>query len=161
MKILNSVIAFALCLCLTFSTVGCLTQNETAALINVVGQSVSSIISIEGNPALAATLTTDFTAASTAVANWKQGTPSQDVVQALNLLVKDLDLIPVNAQDKVYITLAIATIQSILAVVMPAATGHLSVAKAKSANVITVKQYKRQFNALVVLNPRFAQARIK
>lgn len=165
MKALKGIIAAVLCIGLLIPMTGCFSQSTTAQLISIVGNSVASLVaadsSITGSSNLSTQLTTDFAAASTLVANWKAGTPSQDVVQALNLVEKDLNLIPVDDQTKVFITLAIATVDSIVAVVQPAASGNLSVAQAKTSNVVTVKQYKNQWNALVTVHPKFASARLR
>jgi hypothetical protein len=130
---------------------GC-NQNEVAALIQVVGGSVASIASIQGNSALADQLNTDFGAAQSAVTGWKQGSAVDSVVQALSLVQKDLNLFPVDAQTKVYISLAITTVNSILAIVSPAQSGGLKAARATKP-LVNAKEYKKQWNALLVAHP--------
>lgn len=110
-KVAGLVLGSAMLLCAT----GCDQQQTAAELIGVVGTSVAALAVFEGNGLLATKLQTDFAAASAAVANWKSGTPAQDVVEALNLVEADLNLLPVSAEDDALITLAIGTVDQIFA----------------------------------------------
>lgn len=89
-------------------------QKTAAALVQVAGTAVTSLLILENDVALADILQKDFQAASVAVLNWKVGTPAQDVVQALNIVDADLDLIPVTDKDKALINLAIGTVDEII-----------------------------------------------
>jgi hypothetical protein len=108
----------AACIFLT----GCPSLNSTATLVTVLGNAASSIATIEGNTQLAATLKTDTAAASSAVLNWKKGMPSQNVIQALNLVEADLNLIPGTSTYAPLVDLAIGTVESIIEIVQPGAT---------------------------------------
>ena len=103
------------------------TQNTIAALVTALGNAAASIAALENNPTLSATLKTDTTAASTAVLNWKQGTPTQNVVAALNLVEADLNLFPGTSQYAPLVDLAIGTVESILEIVQPGASAIDSV----------------------------------
>jgi len=102
---------------------GCPTQSTIAALTNVLGTASANIASLEGNNTLAQTLRTDTAAAVAAVQAWKSGTPSDEAVLALNIVANDLNLIPAVGPYVPLIDLAIATVESILALLpAPAAT---------------------------------------
>lgn len=97
-------------------------QKTAANLITVVGNSVTALVQIEGLSVDAVKLKADFSAASIAVLNWKQGTPAQDVVQALNILDDDLDLIPaLTDAQKALIVLGIGTVDEIITLIDPSA----------------------------------------
>lgn len=160
----KSIIAVILCLALCFTVTGCPGQNEAAALITIVGQSVASLASIQGiDPATIAKIQADFAAASTAVKNWQAGTPSQDIVAALNILQADINLLPVNATTKIYIELAITTIDSIIAIVSPSAAGtspspFITFGSHKTVKtMMTARQYKNAWNAIVDAHPGTAK----
>lgn len=105
------------------------TQNTISALVTVLGNASASIAALENNPTLAAALKTDTAAAALAVTNWKQGNPTQNVIQALNLVEADLNLIPGTGQYAPLIDLAIGTVESILEIVQPGASSIDSVHK--------------------------------
>ncbi|MGC2139262.1 MAG: hypothetical protein WA627_15985 [Candidatus Sulfotelmatobacter sp.] len=116
----------AICLLLVamLPTTGCAPQATIAALTSTLGNAASSIASLEGNATLAAQLKTDTTAAVAAINNWKSGTPAQNVVQALNIVINDLNLIcpSICGPYEPLIVLALGTVQSIIAIVDPSAT---------------------------------------
>jgi hypothetical protein len=93
---------------------GCPSQNQGAALIGIAGTAIASLETIEGHGDLAAQIQSDFSAAQTAVLNWKAGTPTQDVHQVLAIVVNDLNLLPVSQQTQEYIILAVGTVQAVL-----------------------------------------------
>ena len=126
MKRLIAVLASAI---LAVGLAGCPagTQGTISALVTVLGNASASIAVLENNPTLAAKLKTDTAAASSAVLNWKQGTPAQDVIQALNLVEADLNLIPGTSQYAPLVDLAIGTVESILEIVQPGASSIDSV----------------------------------
>lgn len=157
-KATKSLAMVAVFLIASLSMTGCTSQATIAALINQVGVSVQSLLVIESvtDPALSARIQADFTAASTAVLNWKKGTPAQDVIQALNIVQADINLIPLNPVDQALIVLAIGTVNSILALLPgtpAAATASASFHAPKNA-----KEFKKQWNAIVAANPSLARA---
>lgn len=113
--VLTTGLLLAACMFIT----GCPTQNTTAALVTVLGNAASTIAALEGNTQLAATLKTDTAAASSAVLNWKKGTPTQNVIQALNLVEADLNLIPGTGKYAPLVDLAVGTVESIMEIVQP------------------------------------------
>lgn len=148
---ISALIALVLVAAVSLPSIGCVDQNATAALINVVGASVNTLISIQGDPALAAKVSKDFAAASAAVASWKKGDATQSIVQALNLVQADINLIPVSDQTKIYIQLAITTVNSIIAIVTPAPAGMT--AKRATKPLVSDREYKAQWNALTAAHP--------
>ena len=132
---------------------GCPSQNTIASLVDVLGNASSSIAALQGNTQLAATLKTDTAAASSAVLNWKKGTPTQNVIQALNLVEADLNLIPGTGQYAPLIDLAIGTVESIMEIVQPGSASvqgrvgvtHRVYLKSPPKNA---DQFKKEWNAL-------------
>jgi TctA family transporter len=102
---------------LLFMSTGCFTQSVIATLITTLGNASASIATIEGNPTLAAQLKADTAAAAAAVLNWQNGSASQDVIEALGIVEDDLNLLPFAGPYIPLITLALATIQEIIALV--------------------------------------------
>lgn len=94
---------------------GCAGQQTAADLINTLGQATEQLATLEGNTSLAARLPKDVAAASAAVLNWKKGSTTQDITEALNLVEDDLSLFPVAGPYVPLVDLAIGTVEAILA----------------------------------------------
>jgi hypothetical protein len=147
---------------------GCPAQNTTAALVTVLGNAASTIATLEGNTTLAATLKTDTAAASSAVLNWKSGTPTQDVIAALNLVEADLDLVPSVGPYVPLIDLAIGTVESIMEIIQPGSStpNGLTQRLGVSRRVYLAKPPKdaaaftKSWNAIVAQNPALAGAKL-
>lgn len=112
-----ALIVALLCGSLLMTTTGCDGQTTAAELIAIVGTSTASLEALEGNTDAVKQIQADTKAATDAVANWKSGTPAQDVIEALNLLQDDLNLLPVSPEDQALIDLAIGTVDQILALI--------------------------------------------
>lgn len=135
---------------------GCPSINTTSALVTVLGNAAATIAALDGNAALSATLKADTAAASTAVLNWKKGTATQNVIQALNLVEADLNLIPGTSRYAPLVDLAIGTVESILEIVQPGSsspngimarpgvTHRVSLAKPPTS----ADQFKKEWNAM-------------
>jgi hypothetical protein len=142
---------------------GCPTQSTLAALTSTLGNAAASVATLEGNTAAAAQLTTDTAAAVTAIQNWKSGTPATEAIEALNIVEADLNLIPGTSQYAPLITLAISTVESIIALLpqpTTATTLHTvrgtTAAPAKNAN-----DFKKKWNSIIAVNPQLSAATIK
>lgn len=145
---MNKIIA-AILLPAVLIIAGCPSQSQVAGLVQVLGNDAAAIAKLQGDPALADKLTTDTAAAVTAVTNWKSGTPSQEAVQALNIVIADLNLFPQASAYQAYIVLAVGTAQTIITLLQPAATTSISAHTApKPAVVPTVKEFHKQCLAL-------------
>jgi hypothetical protein len=137
--------------------------------VTTLGTAASSIAALEGNTALAAKLTTDTAAAAAAVKNWKQGTPAQNAIQALNLVIDDLDLIcPAGGPCGPYaalIALALGTAESIIALLNPTAQTYGTRAQVRKVNLpyypSTAKDFKTQWNGICSTDPALASAAIR
>lgn len=135
---------------------GCDKQNTTAALVGIAGTAIASLETIEGNTDAAAQIQKDFTAAQTAVLNWKQGTPTEDVAQALLLVQNDLSLLPVSVQTQAYIELALASVQAVLDLFPGTAPQFATTAKARRVQVVapkTEKEFRSRWNAIGGIAP--------
>lgn len=145
--------------------IGCPAQSTIAALTSTLGNAAAGIAALEGNATLAAQLRTDTAAATVDINNWKQGNASQNVVQALNLVVDDLNLIcpSTNASCGMYaplIILAVATAQSIIQIVAPGQA--LKSAKVNTDYVPTdAAKFKTEWNNIANANPQLRSAAIK
>ena len=148
---------------------GCPSQTTLAALTATLGNAGASIATIEGNAALAQKLQTDTTAAVSAVQNWKPGTPSQNAVQALQLVETDLNLIsqiPGAQQYAPLISLALSTTISIIQIVDPGSV-PAAVARAQVGGVTTsgapknAKDFKARWYAICASNAALTNVTIK
>ena len=105
---------------IAFPEIGC-TQQEVAQLTQVLGTDSANVAAALGNSSLAAQITTATTAAVTAITNWTKGSASQMAIEALGILLDDLNLIPIATPYVALIDIAIATAQSLLALLPPPA----------------------------------------
>jgi hypothetical protein len=178
-RFLGSALALMLCTALAFTTTGCTSQQTAADMITTVGTAVASLEAIEGNTSAVQQIQTDFSAASSAVANWKTGTATQQVAEALTLVENDLNLLPVSSQDQALIDLAIGTVDQLLvefpgttSTTTPTATTvsfHYAFYQAKvqhrTVHLAKVpkskKDFKAQWNAALRANPKLKAATVK
>lgn len=171
---------------LTASTVGCTPAEQQQTIVQItsaLGTAVSTLLTIEGNTSGAAQLRTDMAAALTAETNWTSGTPAQDVVEALNVVQDDLNLLPVSTQDQAFIDLGIGLVDQILAL-LPAPTSapsaavvatpavfRVSMARPRKTvehrhpglakPILSAKDFKKRWNALIKQHPELAAAKVK
>jgi hypothetical protein len=166
-SLFHSLISVAAIAALCIFSTGCNDQQTIASLLQAAGAAVSSVATIENDPALASKLTTDFSAASQAVLAWKAGTPAQDVVEALDLVEQDLSLFPVNSQEVVLIDLAIGTVEAIIVAIEPSAANSAAIVarSALSVHLATppknAKAFKAQWQALINANPALSKYALK
>lgn len=155
-------------LSLSVILLGCPAQSTLAALVSTLGNSASSIAALEGNSSLATKIQTDTQAASTAVLNWKSGTPATEAIEAINLVEDDLSLFPITGQYAPLIDLALGTAESIIEILNPTgATTPATTAHAAHRTVTlpfaapkTSSAYKKQWNAIVAQNPSLKSAKL-
>jgi hypothetical protein len=131
-----------------------------ADLTSVLGNAASSIAALEGNTVLASQLKSDTAVAVLEIQEFKAGNTAQDVISALNIVLADLQLFPVTSQYAPLIGLAVATIDSIIAIVDPTALS----ANAVRSHAYTVpkssKEFKAQWNQIAVTSGH-PEAKIK
>lgn len=156
----------------------CSSQQNISELVGVLGNAVAAVAAAENNPTLAAKLKVDTQRASTQILNWKNGSPAQDAIEALNLLQDDLDLIPAASPYIALVDIGIGAIDAILAQLpqgkpSPASPAnsflsaegaaaateqvghqhrHPALAKPAPKNA---KEFKKQWNALVKAHPEW------
>ena len=148
----------------------CLTNTALSGLVTVLGNATASIAAIEGNTVLATQIKTDTAAASAAVLAWKSGTPSQEAIEALNIVEDDLNLIPMSGAYVALVDLGIGTIESILAM-LPASTTTVSVERAHKRRSVTPvhvtkwgdssREFKDRWNKIVATDATLAPVAIK
>lgn len=138
---------------------GCPSQSQVAALTQVLGNDSAQIAAAEGNAALAAQLKADTAAAVLAVDNWQKGTSAQMAIEAMNIVIADLNLLPAAGSYAPLIALALGTAQSILAILQPAPP-PAALAKLKLSGSVptTAKEFQRQWQAIRKANPQLQAA---
>jgi hypothetical protein len=165
-KLLAGALSFLLILPMN----GCVSRVILSALVATLGSATSSLANLEGNPTLAAQIKTDTTAAVSAIDNWQSGTPAQDVIEALGIVIDDLNLIPGTGPFAPLIDLALATVQSILEIVTNNSPAPVTAHRAKVPHrtvSYTGKvpknsgDFKKKWNSIVMANPQLAPAAIK
>lgn len=149
--------------CVIFPSIGC-GQSEIAALVGTVGNAVAQLATVLGNTILAAQLQQYTTAAVTAVNAWKQGTPAQGVIAALDILAQNIALIPATPQIQGLILLATSTIEAILAslpISTPAtARARTLTASAPVAPAKDKRSFEKAWNDQIAAQPALAAAKI-
>jgi alpha-L-arabinofuranosidase len=165
---LASVVA-VLCISLTvFPMVGCSSQVIAANLVATLGNTVTAVETIEGNTAVSNTINLDTQAAVTAIQNWQVGTPTQDIDQALNLVLNDLKLVPISVSttDQALIALGISTVEELLTDYTPVASGAFNAENVKVVNVSNAKlktlnkNFKAHVNDIVAHDPSRASLKL-
>lgn len=150
--------------------VGCISPANLASLAQTLGNASANVATLEGNTNLAAQITTYTNSAVTAITNWKSGTPTNDVIEAIGILQSALSLVPQLGAYATLIDIALSTIQTILAL-LPAATitpnapvsarkvrvVYLSYPK-KNGSDANVKEFKAHWNAVCATDTRLAKA---
>lgn len=149
---------------LIFPTTGC-SSATIADLVQTLGNSASQIAALEGNTSLASKLLTDTGAAVTAIDSWKTGTPSAEVIEGLNIVEDDLQLFPITDQYLPLIDLAIATAESVIALLPPSTTNAVSAKPRRHVQLgyaapKTRKDYVKKYNAIVAQHPDWKVSKI-
>jgi len=132
---------------------GCPQQSTLAALVTTLGNAAASVASVEGNATLATKLQTDTAAASTAVLNWKSGTPATEAIEAINIVEDDLQLFPLTGPYVPLIDLALGTAESIIEILNPTATTPSTAHAQRRVVKLTFtpknkKDFEKQWNAI-------------
>jgi len=102
-------------------------QNFKQNLLSVLSTSLTSVEEVvaildptwSGLPQFK----TDVQAAITAITNWQEGTPAQNVVQILDILIADVNLFPVSPQYQAVIVIALNGIKSVIVLIEEHSTG--------------------------------------
>lgn len=94
-------------------------KNAESQVLNIAQVSESTIIILLTEAkvittAQGQTIQTDFTAAITAIQNWKAGTPATDISEIITAIQSNLQLIPIPAPLNLLIPAALAGLQTIL-----------------------------------------------
>jgi hypothetical protein len=146
---MKSALKSSVAVVLILALIGCPSQSTLASLTNILGTSAAQIASLEGNPDLAAKLTSSTAAAVTAINTWKPGTPSQDAVQAINIVIANLNLFPQTGQYAPLILLSLTTAEAILDILQPqAATPAARTAHQIIMAPTMAKEFKARWNAI-------------
>jgi len=151
------------------SNIGCgkgINQAQLAALAQTLGNSVANLAVLLNQNDTALKIQTITAQVVIAIQNYKPGDATSTIIQLLSDLEMAINLIPVSPQIQALITLALGTIQGILAF-FPSAGGAVSakavgVPQVKLAKVPkTSKDYADQWNSNIAPDGRLAKARIQ
>lgn len=147
--------------CITMaSMLGCPAQSTISTLITTLGQASAQIATLEGNSSLALKLQTDTAAASSAVLNWKKGSPATVAIEAMNLVMADLNLVPVAGPYAPLIDIALVTAEGIIAELNPGAVTPAT-ARRFSMAAKNKKDFVKKWNAACANDPKLAPALLK
>lgn len=172
---MNRIIAIVTSAALVLPLLGCPQQSTIANLTNTLGTAAARIAILQGDPVLGNRITVDKEAAVAAITNWKPGSNSDMAIQALNLVMDDLNLIPAASPYAALIDIAIITAQGIIAELAPAASPAVvnpepqaqraprarRQPKVSAPAPKTDKEFKQQWNAVVAQKQLPATAAIK
>lgn len=137
-------------------------KDTIAALVNTLGNAAASVAALEGNSVLADALTRDTAAAVRAINGWEKGSPAQEAIQALNLVVADLNLFPQTAPYQPLIVLAVTTAEAIIAILSPSSNRERRMAEAKFSDAPkNAAQFRSRWNAIALSNAAMSKAVIK
>jgi hypothetical protein len=154
-----------------FMLAGCTSQTTISELTGVFGEAAAAFAAVEGDNATSKQISTDTALAVAQINAWKPGTPSQNAVQAINLLIADINLIPkLSQQDQAYADIVLAAAGSVITFLeanSPSATGAkvyftlLAPNNYTGPKINNAKDFKKQWNALVVSHPVHGLYKIK
>jgi TctA family transporter len=144
-------------------TTGCTGQATLAALVDTLGGATAAVAQMQGNPTLAAQLRTDTAAAVAAISNWKSGSPSDLAIEAIDIVITDLNLIPGVGPYAPLISLALTTAEAIIRILAPKASPQMQLkmrARLKSYRTgnpsKNADQFKKQWNAICGQNSQLS-----
>lgn len=146
----------------------CVSKDTLSALVVVLGNAAASLAAAMGRSELAIKLQADTAAAANSIVNWKQGSNSQAIIELLGIVQDDLNLIPYILPYAPLISLAIATAESIIVIVMknsPAATYKPKVGRRKSTYTGHIPQnaseFRNTWNKIASSDPALTKAIIQ
>ena len=149
---------------------GCMSQSTLAALTSTLGNSAANLAAIEGNITLSNKLTIDTAAAVKAVQDWKSGTNAQMSIEALNLVIDDIDLFPINTQYDSLVVLVMSTAEAIIALLPATSASQMHTFKTVHRATVPIhfhwysgpkSDFTKTWNSIVSRNPALAPAAIK
>jgi hypothetical protein len=148
---------------------GCPSQQSLGSFLTTLGDAAIQIANIEGDSTLALKLQTDTTAAVNAVNNWKKGTDDATVIEALNLVMDDLDIFPIQSNDKALLDVAILAVEGIVnslpAPVAKVIASHRAATSTRPVptgkQITSESEFKRAWNFQVRANDKPASLLLK
>jgi hypothetical protein len=147
-------------------------RNTAATLTTTLTQAAAQVASLQGNTELAAKLKVDGAAVATALTNFQQTNSGADAaIQVITILEDDLGLIPETGPYAPLIQIALATAQTLIALIPQSAVSP-AVAQTMQAHRMkavylghpapqSADDFKKQWNDVVKANPQLAGAAIK
>jgi hypothetical protein len=154
---------------ITLPEIGCVNQSELASLAQTLGSASANIATLEGNTALATQITTETNTAVSAITSWKSGTPTNEIIEAIGILESTISLFPTIGSYAPLIDIALATIQTILAMLPPATITPTTPVNARMVRHVYMSpvpkntaSFKKQWNAAVMADSKISpKAEIK
>lgn len=93
---------------------GCPQRDSLDDLIKTLGNAIALLASVNGNPQLAAKIRADTDSVVALIRVWKQGQDASEIIRAINVLINDIQTLPVPPNFKPLITLALGTLAAII-----------------------------------------------
>jgi hypothetical protein len=161
-KTFKRITAASLVLCLAM--IGCISQSTIGALTGTFGGAMAAVAAVEGNSALAQKITSDTAVAVAAIDNFKPGTPSQDTVQVINIVIADLNLLPLSGNEGALVAIALAAAEGVITAIeaeSPGSTANftkLTRAPATTPVAHNRDQFVALWNATINANPSLSKS---
>lgn len=96
------------------SVAGCPSKDTLAVLIATLGNAVAQIAVLTGHQEIADRLRHDTEIAATALKSWQPGMNGAEAIRAVNRVIDDLKLFPLNDKYRALIALALGTAAAII-----------------------------------------------
>lgn len=140
-------------LLLALALAGCNQQDTIAALAATLGHSVAMLVTLQGNPDLAAKLQNDTNVAVNAIRAWQPGTSAADAIRLLNIVIQDIQSLSLPEKYKPFLVLALGTAASILDILHGNPSPETRLTKPPSNE----KEYKQLWDDIRASNPQMEQ----
>ena len=164
MKNLTALLAVALIFGIAVSTSVVQAQTGCASNLNkqisadgaAISDAVLAIAAVETDPTIKQHLITDANALKTATANWKAGTPTDDINTAAVALETVLGSIPQTSQYVMLIPIAVTAIDTLLENLPATSTNYVGGGKVKTTLYVAYNPYRGK----ATIPHRFGRSRV-
>jgi hypothetical protein len=173
-KFLQQTIAATAVLSLYLAGCGKLTTTTAAALAQVLGSATAELATLLGNTALASQIDTATTKLVGLINTWVTGSTTANIIAAINdLMVLIQSVEPLSPEITGLVTLALGTIQAILALFPPTTSPSIVAPGVRAANLSSIgithvarneQTFRQQWNMVLApiaaANPKFQAAKL-
>lgn len=103
---------------------GCPRQKSLDDLVSTLGNAIALLLSVNGNPQLAAKIRADTDSIVALIRVWKEGQDPSEIIRAINILINDIKTLPVPPNYLPLINLTLGTLASIIEHLNQRGGGH-------------------------------------